>query len=151
VIQIGARNMQNFELLKTIGSFFSSHHDFVVLKRGFASTLDEWIAASQYLIHSGIPQEKIVLCERGSRSFTSPTGMNLDFMCALGAKNLGYKVIGDPSHGTKKSEFVLPMAKALLASGLDGLMIECHPEPKKSISDAAQALSLEEVHKFFSA
>jgi 3-deoxy-7-phosphoheptulonate synthase len=145
-IQIGARNMQNFELLKYVGSNFK--HEFVMLKRGFASTVDEWIEAARYLEKFGIPKEKIILCERGSRSFTSPTGVQLDFICALEAQKRGYKVLIDPSHGTKKAEYVIPLAHASLALKMDGLMIECHPEPEKSVSDAKQAISLTEIDLF---
>jgi 3-deoxy-7-phosphoheptulonate synthase len=146
VIQIGARNMQNFELLKSIKTYFDeSKHDFVLLKRGFANTVDEWIAASQYLINSGIPKEKIVLCERGIRNFASPTGVTLDFIGALKAKSYGYRVICDPSHGTKSREFVAPLAMASMAIGVDGVIVECHPTPSESISDAKQAISLEEA------
>lgn len=150
IIQIGARSMQNFELLKSVGKYFDQNkHEYVLLKRGFANSYEEWIYASEYLKAGGVPQEKILLCERGSRSLTSPTGTHLDFLCALKAKNAGYKVIIDPSHGTGSKEFVLPMAKASLALELDGVMIECHPTPEKSVSDAKQALSLDEVESFF--
>jgi 3-deoxy-7-phosphoheptulonate synthase len=148
IIQIGARNMQNFELLKVIGKNFSDQYDFVLLKRGFANTLDEWLASASYLISGGVPKERIILCERGSRSLTSPTGVQLDFIAALEAHRAGFKVIIDPSHGSKKKQFVLPLARASLQLGVNGLMIECHPEPKKSVSDAAQALSLEEAEAF---
>lgn len=149
IIQIGARNMQNFELLKAVGSFLKVEHDYVLLKRGFANTVEEWLESAKYLIQGGVPKEKILLCERGSRSLTSPTGVQLDFIAALEAKKSGYKVMLDPSHGAKKSEFVLPLARASLALNLDGIMIECHPEPLKSVSDAKQALSLEEMEDFF--
>jgi 3-deoxy-7-phosphoheptulonate synthase len=141
--------MQNFELLKNVGQNFKSHWDFVLLKRGFANTISEWLSSARYLEQYGIPKEKIILCERGSRSLTSPTGVELDFICALEAKKMGFTVIIDPSHGTKKSEWVLPMAKASLALDFDGLMIECHPDPAKSFSDAHQAISLEETRLFF--
>ena len=146
VIQIGARNMQNFELLKVIGKYFK--HDFVLLKRGFANTLEEWLASAKYLEHFGVPKNKIVLCERGSRTLTSPTGVHLDFIAAMAARNEGYQVVIDPSHGSKKREYVIPLAKASLAMDFDGVMIECHPEPAKSVSDAAQAISLEEASAF---
>lgn len=148
VIQIGARNMQNFELLKAIGKNFMAHHEFVLLKRGFANTVEEWLESARYIMLSGVPKERIVLCERGSRSLTSPTGVALDFLAALEAKKSGFRVIIDPSHGTKKREFVVPLARASLQLGLDGLMLECHPWPEKSVSDAAQALSLEEIEEF---
>jgi 3-deoxy-7-phosphoheptulonate synthase len=147
-IQIGARNMQNFELLKRIGDYFDQRHDFVLLKRGFANSVSEWLEAARYIAQSGVPQDKIVLCERGSRSLTSPTGVHLDFLAALEAKQKGMRVIIDPSHGTKRTEFVLPLARASLQLNLDGLMIECHPCPKESVSDAAQALSIEELDQF---
>jgi 3-deoxy-7-phosphoheptulonate synthase len=148
VIQIGARNMQNFELLKAVGKNFSGVNDLVLLKRGFANTVEEWLASAQYLIQGGVPREKVVLCERGTRSVTSPTGVQLDFIAAMEAKKSGLKVIIDPSHGSKKSEFVIPLAKASLQLGLDGIMVECHPRPAESISDAKQAISLEEAEAF---
>lgn len=148
IIQIGARNMQNFELLKAVGSHITSEHDYVLLKRGFANTVTEWIEAARYLEKGGVPKNKIILCERGSRSITSPTGVQLDFIAALEAKKFGYKVIIDPSHGSKKREFVLPLAQAALALGVHGLMIECHPQPDLSVSDAAQAISLEMAENF---
>lgn len=148
IIQIGARNMQNFELLKAVGKHISDQHDFVLLKRGFANTVEEWLASANYLIQGGVPKEKIVLCERGTRSVTSPTGVQLDFIAALEAKKSGYLVITDPSHGSKKAEFVLPLARAGLALGLDGIMVECHPRPSESVSDAKQAISLEAMEEF---
>lgn len=149
IIQIGARNMQNFELLKAVGKHISDHHDYVLLKRGFANTVEEWLASAQYLIQGGVPKSKIVLCERGTRSVTSPTGVQLDFIAAMEAKKSGFKVITDPSHGSKKSEFVIPLARAGLVLGLDGIMVECHPRPSESVSDAKQAISLEEMEEFF--
>lgn len=148
IIQIGARNMQNFELLKATGKHTGSTVDYVLLKRGFANTVDEWLEAANYLIQGGVLKEKIVLCERGSRSLTSPTGVQLDFIAALEAKKAGYQVIVDPSHGSKRSEFVLPLAKASLQLGLDGLMIECHPRPSESFSDAQQAITIESLESF---
>lgn len=150
IIQIGARNMQNFELLKAVGPVFDEEiHDYVLLKRGFSNTVSEWIDAAEYLIQSGVPKEKIILCERGSRTLTSPTGVHLDFLCALEAQAQGFHVVIDPSHGTKDRKYVLPLAKAALAMDFDGLMLECHPEPNKSVSDAKQAISLEACEEFF--
>ena len=148
VIQIGARNMQNFELLKAVGKHISTNTDYVLLKRGFANTVEEWLESARYLVQGGVQKDKIVLCERGTRSVTSPTGVQLDFIAAMEAKKSGFKVIIDPSHGSKKSEFVLPLARASLQLGLDGIMVECHPRPKESVSDAKQALSLEETEEF---
>lgn len=148
IIQIGARNMQNFELLKYVSTNFSDQ-EFVLLKRGFANTVKEWIAAAQYLIQGGIPKDKILLCERGSRSFTSPTGVNLDFIAAFEAQAQGYHVIIDPSHGSKDRKYVLPLAQGALAMNFDGVMIEVHPKPDESISDKDQAISLEAIKTFF--
>lgn len=149
IIQIGARNMQNFELLKIVGSEVTAATDYVLLKRGFANTVEEWLESAKYLIQGGVPKEKILLCERGSRSLTSPTGVQLDFIAALEARKHGYKMIIDPSHGSKSAEFVLPLARASLQLDVDGVMIECHPEPAKSVSDAKQALSLPAMESFF--
>lgn len=149
IIQIGARNMQNFELLKYVSQSFSDQ-EYVLLKRGFANNVKEWIAAAEYLIQGGIPKEKIILCERGSRSFTSPTGVNLDFIAAFEAQAQGFHVIIDPSHGSKDRKFVLPLAQGALAMNFDGVMIEVHPRPDESISDKDQAISLEAIKTFFS-
>jgi 3-deoxy-7-phosphoheptulonate synthase len=140
--------MQNFELLKAVGKHLSDQHDFVLLKRGFANTVEEWLESARYLMKGGVPKDKIVLCERGTRSVTSPTGVQLDFIAAMEAHKSGFKVIIDPSHGSKKAEFVIPLAKASLQLGLNGVMVECHPRPKESVSDAAQAISLEEAEAF---
>jgi 3-deoxy-7-phosphoheptulonate synthase len=148
IIQIGARNMQNFELLKAVGKIISDTNDYVLLKRGFANTVEEWLEAARYLTQGGVDKSKIILCERGTRSVTSPTGVQLDFIAAMEAKKSGFKVITDPSHGSKKSEFVIPLAKAGLQLGLDGLMVECHPKPSESVSDAKQAISLEVAEEF---
>lgn len=146
IVQIGARNMQNFELLKYVGK--NSKHEAILLKRGFASTFKEWMEAARYLMKEGVPREKIVLCERGSRLLSSPTGVVLDFVMALQAKDKGFKVIIDPSHGTKDKNYVLKLANASIAMDFDGLMIECHPDPEKSVSDSAQALTLQATSEF---
>lgn len=153
MLQIGARNMQNFELLKAVGLKFknSAQSPYVLLKRGFGSTIEEWAASALYLERHGVPKEKILLCERGTRNFASPTGVTLDFALALEAKKrTGLKVIIDPSHGTRSREWALPMVKATHALGLDGVMLEVHPDPDHSVSDAHQALSLESLENFFS-
>jgi 3-deoxy-7-phosphoheptulonate synthase len=148
VIQIGARNMQNFELLKNVGEYFNpTEHDFVLLKRGFANTVNEWLSSADYLIKSGVPKEKIILCERGLRMFGSPTGVSLDFLGAMDAKQMGYKVIIDPSHGSKDAKYVARLAVGSMHMGFDGIMVECHPEPRKSISDEKQALSIGEARE----
>jgi 3-deoxy-7-phosphoheptulonate synthase len=150
IIQIGARNMQNFELLKYIGQHFDeAKHDYILLKRGFANNLQEWIASAHYLIAGKVKKEQIILCERGSRSYTSPTGVSLDFIAALSAQGEGFHVIIDPSHGSKDRRFVLPLAKAALAMNFDGVMLEVHPKPDESVSDKEQAISLEALKLFF--
>lgn len=148
IIQIGARNMQNFELLKYVAKNFQDQ-EYILLKRGFANTLEEWIAAAEYLMDGGISKEKIILCERGSRSLTSPTKVSLDFICALEAQAQGFHVIIDPSHGSKNRRYVLPLAQAAMAMNFDGLMVEAHPHPDQSISDKEQAISLEAIKTFF--
>lgn len=150
IIQIGARNMQNFELLKYISvNFDSKKHESILLKRGFANTYKEWIEASKYLMQDKVTKDQILLCERGSRSFTSETGVNLDFVNALKAKLEGFKVIIDPSHGSKHSDYVLPLTKASLAMDFEGVIVEVHPRPLESVSDKDQAISIEECSKFF--
>lgn len=148
VLQIGARNMQNFELLKQVGSYLGNV-PYVLLKRGQANTEYEWLASARYLETYGVPSNRILLCERGTRNAASPSSITLDLAMAYLVKNkTAYKVIADPSHGTRDSALVLPMAKAALAIGLDGVMIEVHPFPNESWSDSAQAISIEEMEKF---
>ena len=151
IIQIGARNMQNFELLKQIGQLYSSfkYSPQIMLKRGFSNNYNEWILSAEYLTDYGVPPEKIILCERGTRNAQSPFGVTLDFNMALKAKcETTFKVIIDPSHGSNHAQLVLPMANASLALGFDGLMLEVHPNPIQSKSDAHQALHIEDVLKW---
>lgn len=151
VIQIGARNMQNFEFLKKIGSTLitAQNPPFVLLKRGFSNTLEEWLASAQYLEHFGVSSSKIILCERGTRNSSAPTGVTLDLAMAYQAKlSAPYSVILDPSHGTRQTALVLPLARACLAMNLDGLMVEIHPDPLNSWSDAQQAVSLGDFEDF---
>ena len=140
MLQIGSRNMQNFELLKAIGQAGKP----VILKRGLAATIEEFIMAAEYILSHGNPD--VILCERGIRSFDNFTRNVLDLGAVVGLKQLTHlPVIVDPSHAAGKRELIAPLAKAAIACGADGLMIECHPEPLKSVSDARQALSLEEM------
>ncbi|MDA8793108.1 hypothetical protein N9N67_07675 [Bacteriovoracaceae bacterium] len=149
-IQVGARNMQNFELLKDLATHLLPHQT-IILKRGFANTLEEWIQSARYLIKYGLKKEQIILCERGSRSLTSSTGMHPDFICAFQAKHdYDFQVIFDASHSTKEATYVLPMAEASQAFGLDGLLIECHPQPMMALSDKDQAIDLEALEQFLS-
>lgn len=151
VIQVGARNMQNFEYLKQIGrsAIFQRRLPYVMLKRGFSNNYKEWIGSAKYLEESGVPEDKIILCERGTRDGVAFTGTTLDFAMAYKAKyETPYQVIIDPSHGTGARDLVLPMAKLSLGLSFDGMMIEVHPEPEKSVSDAKQALSVPEIEQF---
>lgn len=140
MLQIGSRNMQNFDLLKALGQAGKP----ILLKRGLAATIEEFINAAEYILSHGNPD--VVLCERGIRSFDNYTRNVLDLGAVAALKQLTHlPVIVDPSHAVGKRELVAPLAKAAIACGADGLIIECHPEPEKSVSDARQALSLEDM------
>ncbi|MBF2009342.1 MAG: 3-deoxy-7-phosphoheptulonate synthase [Chlorogloeopsis fritschii C42_A2020_084] len=140
MLQIGSRNMQNFDLLKALGQAGKP----ILLKRGLAATLEEFVMAAEYILSHGNPD--VVLCERGIRSFDNYTRNVLDLGAVAALKQITHlPVIVDPSHAVGKRELVAPVAKAAVACGADGLIIECHPEPEKSVSDARQALSLEEM------
>ena len=140
VLQVGSRNMQNFDLLKALGEIDKP----VVLKRGLAATIQEFVMAAEYILSQGNPN--VVLCERGIRSFDTYTRNVLDLGAVVALKQLTHlPVIVDPSHATGKRELVADLARAAIAAGADGLMIECHPVPEESVSDARQALSLEDM------
>ena len=140
MLQVGSRNMQNFDLLKALGKAGKP----ILLKRGLAATIEEFLMAAEYILSHGNPD--VVLCERGIRSFDNYTRNVLDLGAVAALKQLTHlPVIVDPSHAVGKRELVAPLAKAAIACGADGLIIECHPEPEKSVSDARQALSLEDM------
>lgn len=140
VLQVGSRNMQNFELLKALGSTKKP----VLLKRGLSATIEEFMLAAEYILSCGNPN--VILCERGIRGFDSHTRNVLDLGAVVALKQLTHlPVIVDPSHACGKREMVADLARAAIAAGADGLMIECHPQPEKSITDARQAISLEEM------
>lgn len=140
MLQVGSRNMQNFDLLKALGQAGKP----ILLKRGLAATIEEFVMAAEYILSHGNPD--VVLCERGIRSFDNYTRNVLDLGAVAALKQITHlPVIVDPSHAVGKRELVAPMAKAAIACGADGLIIECHPEPEKSVSDARQALSLEDM------
>ena len=135
VIQIGARNMQNFRLLKEVGS----QHKPVLLKRGMSSTVQDLLMSAEYIASNG--NENIILCERGIRTFENYTRNTLDLNVVPSVKELSHlPIIVDPSHGTGKWSLVLPMAMAAVAAGADGLMIEVHPRPQDALSDGPQSL-----------
>ncbi len=138
VLQLGSRNMQNFDLLKALGQTTKP----VLLKRGLAATIEELVMAAEYIISHGNPN--VILCERGIRSFDGYTRNVLDLGAVVALKQITHlPVIVDPSHAAGKRELVPDLARAAIAAGADGLIIECHPTPDQSVSDARQALSLE--------
>ena len=139
VIQVGARNMQNFELLKELGKLKKP----ILLKRGFANTLQELLMSAEYILAEG--NEKVILCERGIRTFETYTRNTLDLSAVPVLRELTHlPVIVDPSHAIGVSRYVLPMALAAVASGADGLIIEVHNDPPNAICDGAQSLTLEQ-------
>jgi 3-deoxy-7-phosphoheptulonate synthase len=135
MIQIGARNMQNYSLLRTVGRLRKP----VLLKRGMAATVEELLMAAEYVLAEGNYQ--VVLCERGIRTFTDHTRNTLDLAAVVAVQRLSHlPIIVDPSHGTGKRHKVVPLARAAAAVGADGLMIEVHHEPSQALSDASQAI-----------
>lgn len=144
IIQIGSRNMMNYGLLKGIGDANLLGIG-ILLKRGFMSTIDEWINAREYLI--GLGARKIMMCERGIRTFDPTFRFNFDINAVAYMKQKGYTVIADTSHGTGRRELVAPVAKAALAAGADGLMVEVHTNPDEALSDGGQSLYPEQFKK----
>jgi 3-deoxy-7-phosphoheptulonate synthase len=139
VIQIGARNMQNFSLLKRAGRSKLP----VLLKRGMAATLEEWLLAAEYIMAEG--NYSVILCERGVRTFAQHTRNTLDLASVPAIRRISHlPVMVDPSHGTGSAYMVTPLARAGVAVGADGLMIEVHNQPELALSDSAQALTLSE-------
>ncbi len=135
ILQIGARNVQNFSLLKEIGHCKKP----VLLKRGMMTTITEYLQAAEYILSTGNPN--VILCERGIRTFEDMTRNTLDLSAIPLIKSLSHlPIISDPSHGTGKRDLVAPMAKASVACGADGLIIEVHQCPEKALSDGAQSL-----------
>lgn len=138
--QIGARNMQNIRLLEALGDIGRT----VILKRGLAATIDEWVAASEYIRRRG--NDDVVLCERGIRTFETRTRNTLDLSAVVVVHELtDLPVIVDPSHAAGRSEWVPPLARAALAVGADGLLVEAHPTPPMAWSDGPQAITLDEL------
>ncbi|WP_196607021.1 3-deoxy-7-phosphoheptulonate synthase [Pectinatus frisingensis] len=136
VLQIGARNMQNFQLLKEVGKT----HKPVLLKRGLAATISEWLNAAEYIANEG--NYNIILCERGIRTYETFTRNTLDLGAVAAVKELSHlPVIVDPSHGTGRWQMVRPMARAAIAASADGLIIEVHPHPESALSDGDQSLT----------
>lgn len=139
VIQVGARNMQNFELLKRLGKLNKP----VLLKRGLANTIEEWLMSAEYIMAGG--NEKVILCERGIRTYETYTRNTLDLSAVPLVKELSHlPIIVDPSHATGLARMVEPMAVAAAAAGADGLMIEVHNDPKKAWCDGQQSITPEQ-------
>jgi 3-deoxy-7-phosphoheptulonate synthase len=134
-LQVGARNMQNFDLLKELGKIRRP----VLLKRGMAATIEEWLLSAEYILSGGNTQ--VILCERGIRTFENATRNTLDISAIPVVKKLSHlPILVDPSHGTGRRDKVIPMARAAVAAGADGLLIEVHDNPEKALSDGAQSL-----------
>jgi 3-deoxy-7-phosphoheptulonate synthase len=135
VVQVGARNMQNYNLLKELGKISKP----VLLKRGISATLEELLLSAEYIMSGG--NYNVVLCERGIRTFESYTRNTLDVSAIPVIQKLSHlPIIADPSHGTGRRDKVSPMARAAVAAGADGLLLEVHHEPEKALSDGAQSL-----------
>jgi 3-deoxy-7-phosphoheptulonate synthase len=140
--QVGARNMQNFNLLRELGQVRKP----VLLKRGIAATIEELLLSSEYILSGG--NYDVILCERGIRTYETSTRNTMDISAIPVVKKLSHlPIVGDPSHGTGRRDLVAPMAKAAVAAGADALLIEIHPNADKSVSDAAQTMYLEDFAK----
>ncbi|WP_426751975.1 3-deoxy-7-phosphoheptulonate synthase [Myxococcus sp. Y35] len=138
ILQVGARNMQNYSLLRALGKVRKP----VLLKRGLAATLQEWLLAAEYILDGG--NEQVLLCERGIRTFETELRNTLDLAAVAWAKQRTHlPVIVDPSHATGVPELILPMSLAAAAAGADGLLIEVHPKPEQAMCDGHQALTPE--------
>lgn len=136
IMQIGTRNMQNFDLLREVGA----SHMPVLLKRGMSARYEEWLLAAEYVATSG--SERIILCERGVRSFETGTRNMLDIAAVPVMKSLSHlPIVVDPSQGTGRRELVAPMACAAVAAGADGLLIEVHPDPENALKDGRQSVA----------
>lgn len=144
VFQVGTRNMYNYELLKELGKTNIP----VILKRGMCAKIDEFISAANYILQGG--NKNIILCERGIRSFDQSTRNVLDLSCiAIIKSETKFPIIADISHSLGRKDIYLPVAKAVLAAGADGIMVEVHNNPEKALSDSKQQLSLKEFEKFY--
>jgi len=142
ILQIGSRNMQNFTLLKEVGLIKKP----ILLKRGLAATIKEWLLAAEYIVDSG--NEQVILCERGIRTFEDYTRNTFDLAGMVAALDLTHlPVIADPSHATGRRELVGRVALGAVAAGADGIMLEVHPRPEEALSDGRQSLDYNEFKK----
>jgi 3-deoxy-7-phosphoheptulonate synthase len=138
LLQVGARNMQNFDLLRELGRIRKP----VLLKRGMSATVEEFLAAAEYILAEG--NDQVILCERGIRTYETATRNTLDLSIVPLIKEMSHlPIMVDPSHATGKRSLVSPMAKAALVAGADGVLIEVHPEPEKALSDGPQSLTFQ--------
>ncbi len=142
IIQIGARNMQNYGLLRAVGKLNKP----ILLKRGMMSTINEWLMSAEYIIAEGNPN--VIMCERGIRTFETETRNTLDIQAVPVVKKYSHlPVIIDPSHASGRWDLVIPMSKAAISAGADGIIVEVHPKPAEALSDGAQSLKLETFEK----
>ena len=145
IFQVGARNMQNFTLLRELGKIRKP----VLLKRGIAATIEELLLSAEYMLSGG--NYDVILCERGIRTFETYTRNTMDISAIPIVKKLSHlPMIADPSHGTGRRDHVLPMARAAVAAGADGLIVEVHHDPDKALSDGAQTLKPEQFTELMS-
>ena len=141
-LQVGARNMQNFDLLRELGKVRKP----VLVKRGLSATIEEWLLSAEYILAGG--NHQVVLCERGIRTFENATRNTLDISAIPVVKKRSHlPIVVDPSHGTGRRDKVIPMARAAIAAGADGLLIEVHNNPEKALSDGAQSLYPEQFDR----
>jgi 3-deoxy-7-phosphoheptulonate synthase len=139
LLQVGARNMQNYPFLTALGRVKKP----ILLKRGMAATIQEWLMSAEYILTEG--NHDVILCERGIRTFETATRNTLDLSAVPVIKHLSHlPIIVDPSHGVGDRRFVVPMARAAVAAGADGVLVEVHPDPDKALSDGPQSLTFEE-------
>jgi 3-deoxy-7-phosphoheptulonate synthase len=136
ILQVGARNMQNFNLLRELGK----QRKPVLLKRGIAATIEELLLSAEYILAGG--NYDVILCERGIRTFETSTRNTMDISAIPVVKQLSHlPIVADPSHGTGRRDKVVPMSRAAVAAGADGLLVEVHPDPDHALSDGAQSLT----------
>jgi len=145
ILQVGSRNMQNFNLLRELGR----QRKPVLLKRGIAATIEELLLSAEYILAGG--NYDVILCERGIRTFETYTRNTMDISAIPVVKKLSHlPIIADPSHGTGRRDKVAPMARAAVAAGSDGLLVEVHPDPDRALSDGAQSLRPEQFEELMS-
>ena len=145
ILQVGARNMQNFDLLRELGKLRKP----VLLKRGIAATIEELLLSAEYLLSGG--NYDVMVCERGIRTFEGDTRNTMDITAIPLVKKLSHlPILADPSHGTGRRDKVLPMARAAVAAGADGLLVEVHPDPDRAVADGAQSINPEQFSELMS-